>query len=68
MSKGTAFFAFVAGIATGVSLTMLTFTEKGQRIIEAVEKKGEEFFKDIDEEDEEDPEERETEKEEEENV
>ena len=47
MSKGTAFFAFVAGIATGVTLTMLSFTEKGQRIIEAVENKGEELFKDL---------------------
>ena len=53
MSKGTAFFAFVAGVATGISLTMLTFTEKGQRIIEAVEKRGEEFFKDLEEEEEE---------------
>lgn len=47
MSKGTAFFAFVAGIATGVSLTMLTFTEKGQRIIENIEKKGEKLFNDL---------------------
>lgn len=47
MSKGTAFFAFVAGIATGVTLTMLSFTEKGQRIIEAVENKGEALFKNL---------------------
>lgn len=47
MSKGTAFFAFVAGIATGVSLTMLTFTEKGQRIIENIEKKGEKLYNDL---------------------
>ena len=47
MSKGTAFFAFVAGIATGVSLTMLTFTEKGQRIIENIEKKGGKLFNDL---------------------
>ena len=49
MSKGTAFFAFVAGIATGVSLTMLTFTEKGQRIIENIEKKGGKLFNDLNE-------------------
>ena len=47
MSKGTAFFAFVAGIATGVSLTMLTFTDKGQRIIENIEKKGEKLYNDL---------------------
>ena len=47
MSKGTSFFAFVAGIATGVPLTMLTFTETGQRLIETVEKKGEQLIKDI---------------------
>lgn len=47
MSKGTAFFAFVAGVATGISLTMLTFTEKGQRIIENIEKKGEKLYNDL---------------------
>lgn len=47
MSKGTAFFAFVAGLATGVSLTMLTFTEKGQRIIENIEKKGGKLFNEL---------------------
>lgn len=47
MSKGTAFFAFVAGLATGVSLTMLTFTEKGQRIIENIERRGVKLYNDL---------------------
>ena len=38
MAKGSNFFAFIAGVATGVAMVAFSMTEKGMRIIDGIEK------------------------------
>lgn len=49
MANGNSFFAFVAGIATGTVLTILALTDKGEKVVEKIHDKGNEWLDNIEE-------------------
>lgn len=46
MAKGNAFFTFLAGVATGVAIAVFAKTEKGERVVEEIKNKGNEWLDD----------------------
>ena len=44
MANGNSLFTFIAGVATGVGLYILSKTEKGEEVVETIKQKGSEAF------------------------
>lgn len=46
MANANTFFAFMAGALTGAAIAILTTTDKGERVLEKVKNKGDEWLDD----------------------